>query len=123
MLKVLDVLFFILHILIIGFNLFGWIWPKTRNLHIFLVALTLCSWLIAGIWFGFGYCVITDWHWDIKKQLGEVNLPSSFISYLLNNIFQLNIGESLIDVFTGVGFILSIIMAIYYRFFNKQKPV
>ncbi len=81
MLALLDVLFTLLHLLIIGFNLFGWIWPATRKLHLWCAGATAFSWLILGIWFGLGYCPITDYQWQIKEKLGEQNLPNSFIKY------------------------------------------
>jgi hypothetical protein len=39
----LDVFLTFLHLLIIGFNLFGWIWKKTRKWHFILVVVTAAS--------------------------------------------------------------------------------
>ena len=65
MLEFLDLLFIALHIAIKGFNLFGWIWEKTLKAHFVLIVATTLSWLVLGIWYGLGYCFLTDW------QLGD----------------------------------------------------
>ena len=30
-----------------------------------------------GAVYGWGYCPCTDWHWDVKRRLGETGLPRS----------------------------------------------
>src|SRR5688500_4808879 len=102
----MDFLFTLLHILIILFNLTGWIWKKTRKAHLIVVALTFASWFIMGIWYGWGYCFLTDWHWRIKEKNGETNLPDSFIKYMADKITGQDIDAGLIDLFTVILFIL-----------------
>ncbi|HUR31773.1 MAG TPA: hypothetical protein VMZ69_10110 [Saprospiraceae bacterium] len=43
---------------------------KTRKAHLLVIDLTIASWFIIGLWKGFGYCFLTDWHWRIKEKLG-----------------------------------------------------
>jgi hypothetical protein len=83
-LQLLDVLFTILHTAIVFANVLLWIPRRTRRWHLGIVALTAFSWCLLGPVFGhgLGYCVLTDWHWDIKRARGEQGLPSSFITYL-----------------------------------------
>ena len=119
MLKLLDIFFTILHLLIIGFNLFGWAWPKARKLHLVFVVLTLASWFILGIWYGMGYCPVTDWQWDIKERLGETNLPSSFIKYFADKMTGNNYRPEFIDSVTLITFIMAIAVTIYVNFFRK----
>lgn len=116
----LDWFFTLLHLVIIGFNLSGWIWPSTRKLHLIVVALTLGCWLILGIWYGLGYCPITDWQWQIKEKLGEVNLPGSFIKYYADKISGQDISSLFIDIITGVSFTLAIMMTIYLNFIRRK---
>lgn len=120
MLTFLDVLFFVFHILIIGFNLFGWIIPKFRKAHLWLVAATLFSWLVLGIWKGWGYCILTDWHWDVKRELGERNLPNSFIKYLTNNILGFDWSSNTVDIITLGTFVIAIVLSIRVNFFTKK---
>ena len=100
-LELLDILLYLAHILLIGFNLLGWMWAKTRFWHLVCVLLTALSWFVLGIWYGFGYCFLTDWQWDVKRQLGQTNLPASFIDHFVNQVLGLTVDSELIDMLTG----------------------
>jgi hypothetical protein len=119
-LKLLDIFLSLLHFVLIFFNLFGWAWHKTRRLHLFTVAATAFSWFVLGIWFGWGYCPITDWEWKVKQKLGETHLPSSFIKYYADKIAGREINSSLIDTVTLVTFLAAILLTIYVNFFRKR---
>jgi hypothetical protein len=121
MYPLLDWFFTLLHIVIIGFNLFGWIWPATRKLHLIVVALTLSCWLILGIWYGVGYCPITDWQWQIKEKAGEINLPDSFVKYYADKISGQDISSALIDSITGISFTTAILITIYINFIRTKR--
>ena len=118
--KFLDLLFTFAHLAVIGFNLFGWIWKKTRKAHLVVVALTIASWFIIGLWKGLGYCFLTDWHWRIKEKLGENNLPNSFIKYFADKITGTSINPHIVDAVTLVLFLFVIIISVYFNFFNKK---
>ena len=119
LLRILDIFLTLFHLVIIGFNLFGWIWkPK---LHLILVLLTAGCWFILGIWFGWGYCPITDWEWQIKEKLGEQNLPNSFIEYYADKISGQNINSSLIDALTAGCFFIAAILSVYLNFFRRKS--
>ena len=107
----LDFFLTLLHLLIIGFNLFGWIWRSTRKAHFYLVIATIFSWVGLGYWFGFGYCPLTDWQWQIKAKLGERNLPNSFIKYFADKLTGMDISDNLIDTVTAVSFGLVVIVS------------
>ncbi len=119
MLQFLNWVLSILHLLLIGFNLLGWIWPRTRKLHLFIALATAFSWLGLGIWFGLGYCPLTDWHWQIKEQLGERNLPNSFIKYLADLITGEDTSADLVDLATATGFGAALIVSLIL---NLKKP-
>ena len=121
MLKFLDVLFLWLHIVIILFNLFGWIWLKTRKVHLVVVLTTLFSWLVLGFKYGLGYCFLTDWHWDVKYKLGETELPASFVKYFLDQYTFIHLTAETVDWITGASFGIAILMAIYLNFIKKNK--
>ena len=120
MLQLLDVLLTILHLVIILFNLFGWIFRRTRKLHFISILLTAASWFILGIWFGMGYCPITDWQWRVKEKLGEHNLPSNFIEYFAEKISGTDISSQLVDIVIAVCFALAAILAVYVNFIRKK---
>lgn len=123
MLKFLDICLTFVHLALIGFNLFGWIWSKTRKAHLITVAATAFSWFILGIWFGWGYCPITHWQWNIKEKLGETNLPNSFIKYYADKISGRNIDTSLVDRATLISFLVVIVLTIYLNFFKRKLSI
>ncbi len=120
-LQLLDYLLTFLHLLIIGANLFAWTWKKTRKLHLYIVGITLFCWLILGIWYGIGYCPITEWQWQIKNELGETNLPNSFVKYYLDQLTGQNIPDTTVDIITLVSFLIAIICSIRINFFRKHN--
>ena len=123
MLQLLDILLTITHLAIIGFNLFGWIWPATRKAHFICILATAASWFILGIWFGMGYCPITDWQWQIKRKLGESNLPASFIKYYADKIAGKNFSSSFIDTITVVCFAVAALLSVYVNFIRRKNQL
>lgn len=121
MLYFLDVLLTLLHLLIIGFNLFGWIFPATRKLHFIFITITAFSWFILGIWFGMGYCPITDWQWQVKEKLGESQLPDSFITYYANKVTGRNFSDAFINRVTLICFISVTLISIYINFLRPKR--
>lgn len=119
MLVALDYFLSFLHIAFTLFNLVGWIWPKTRKLHLITICATAASWFIAGIWYGWGYCFLTDWQWQVKERLGERNLPSSFIKYFADKVSGADIDASLISMVTLICFLAAVILTIYVNFFRR----
>jgi hypothetical protein len=121
MLCLLDGFLTFVHLVIIGFNLLGWIWPATRKAHLVCIVATAASWFLLGIWFGMGYCPITDWQWRVKEQLGEHNLPASFIKYYVDKITGTNFSSSFIDMVTVGCFALAVLLSVYVNFIKKKK--
>jgi hypothetical protein len=121
MLRLLDVFLTFVHLVIIGFNLFGWIWPATRKAHFICILATAASWFLLGIWFGMGYCPVTDWQWRVKEQLGEHDLPASFIKYYADKILPGNMSSSLIDTVTVIFFAIAAFLSVYVNFIKKRN--
>ena len=82
-LQIINVLFFVFHTVLILFNLVGWCIPRLRKLHLLALLFTLGSWFVLGIWYGWGYCFLTDWHYQVLRQLGQTDLPDSYIAFLI----------------------------------------
>lgn len=78
--------FYVFHTVLIFFNLFGWIPARTRKLNLITLLATFASWIILGIWKGWGYCFLTDWHYDVLRKLGEQDLPNSYIAFLVEKL-------------------------------------
>ncbi|MEM0518165.1 DUF2784 family protein [Aequorivita flava] len=111
--------FIVFHSGLIVFNLFGWIFRRTRKLHFFTLALTLFSWLVLGIWNGFGYCFLTDWHYDILRKLGENNLPNSYISFLVELFSGWQPDAQLVEILTLAFTFLALVFSLWVNFKRK----
>lgn len=111
------------HTCIILFNIFGWIWKKTRLANLILLSLTAFSWFFLGIWYGYGYCPSTDWHWQVRMKLGIYDMQSSYLEFLFETFTGLDVSRTLVDIFAliflGAAFCASIVLNI--RDWKKQR--
>jgi hypothetical protein len=94
---ILDYFFAIFHGILVIFDLIGWLWRRTRRLHLLISGLIILSWFGLGILYGWGYCPCTDWHWEVKRELGETNLPYSYLKYYLDKLTGLSWNPLLVD--------------------------
>ena len=97
-----DAALVVVHAALIGFNALGWAWPRARRIHLVAIGATLLSWFGLGVVYGWGYCPLTDWHWRIKRALGETGLPASWVKYYLDRITGLDWSPAVVD-FVVVG--------------------
>jgi len=109
----LDKFFFIFHSMFIVFNLFGWMWKKTRRANLMILSLTACSWFGLGLCYGIGYCPCTDWHWQVRMKLGDFAMPNSYIKFLIDSITGLNANTEWVDLLTLIFFLLASAASIY----------
>jgi len=121
MLSLLNIFFHFLHIALILFNLLGWIPHKLRRAHLVSVLLTFISWFGLGIFYGWGYCPITDWHWQIQRKMGITDLPYSYIKLLLDSISGLDLNVMLVDMITLCSFLAAFALSIWLNFFYKSN--
>lgn len=112
-LEFLDYFFLIFHTTFILFNVVGWIWRRTRKIHLATIGLTLFSWVVLGFWYGFGYCFCTDWHWDIRRLLGNPPVHSSYIQFLVHELTGLQPPYQLTANVTLGIFIFLVVMTLY----------
>ncbi len=106
MLALLDLFFLVFHSSLVFFNLTGWIWRRTRRLHLLAIGATVLSWFGLGLFFGWGYCPCTDWHWQVKRARGETGLPRSYVKYYLDYATGLDWDPQLVNaavVVLGLG--------------------
>ncbi len=112
MLKLLDLFFIVFHTILILFNLFAWIFRKTRKLNLIILSLTGASWFILGIFYGIGYCPLTDWHFNILGKMGYTGLPDSYIKYLADRLTGLNFNPGLVDRITIISFFIALAISV-----------
>ena len=113
MMRFLDIFFTVFHTCIVLFNLFGWIWKKTRLANLITLLVTAGSWGVLGIFYGFGYCPLTDWHFSVLEKLGYTNLPDSYLSFLFTRLTGLPIDQTLVDTVTLWGLIVALAFSLF----------
>jgi len=86
-----------------------------------LLLLTAFSWFILGIWYGFGYCLCTDWHYRVRMELGYFDMPDSYVKFLVDSITGLNLNAKLTDIFTLLFFLLALIFSITVNIKDWRK--
>ncbi len=117
----LDVFFVIFHGAIVLFNVTGWIWRRTRRLHLLVISLTFLSWFGLGIFYGWGYCPSTDWHWDVKRQLGETDLPVSYVKYYVDALTGMAWDPLLVDTVVIAVALAALIASVVLNWRDRQR--
>lgn len=111
-LQVLDIGFFVFHTGLVLFNVLGWAWAKTRRWNLATLGLTAMSWFVMGIWFGWGYCICTDWHFQIRHQLGYADDSKTYIQLLVKILTGANLDAGLVQTITAAGFVFGVVMSV-----------
>ena len=117
----LNIFFFVFHSSLIIFNLFGWIWKKTRLANLIVILLTAFSWTILGIWYGFGFCPCTDWHWQVREKLGYFDMPSSYTKFLIDSLTGLDVKETLVDTLAVTLLALALVASVFTNLRDWKK--
>src|SRR5687768_6007881 len=121
MYQLLDYILLFFHTALVLFNLTGWIWRRTRRAHLYTITLTILSWFGLGLFYGWGYCPFTDWHWDVKRRLGETGLPNSYIKYYLDRITGGDWASSTVDAIVVVSGVGALILSIWLNRRDRKK--
>jgi hypothetical protein len=99
----------------------GWAFPKTRKMHLITLSLTAFSWFILGIWFGWGFCFCTEWHWEVRRKLGFTDESNSYIHFLILKVTGINLPEKLVETTTLVVFLIVIVLSIWFNMKDHRK--
>lgn len=125
LLQFLNVFFFVFHFALIVFNLVGWAFRSTCKWHLASLSITAFSWFVLGIFYGWGYCFLTDWHYSIRSNLDLVVDASSYIHFLLKRLSMDFWTAQTTDILTGVLFGCAFLLSIYCNFsaaIKSKKP-
>ena len=120
-LQILDQFFIYFHLLLTLFNMFGWAWWRIRRLHLVTVGLTAGSWLGLGIWYGIGYCPLTDWHWQVRESLGKGDMPASYVKFMIDYFTGLDVNSQLVDWGVGIWFTCAVVLSLALNFRDHRK--
>ena len=110
--KFADLFFLVFHSGWTVFNLSGWMWKRTRRMNLLTLVLTGLSWFVLGIFYGIGYCPLTDWHFQILVRMGHQELPVSYIEYVLERVSGLDLTAGTVDTVTVAGFFLCLSVSV-----------
>lgn len=100
------------HIALILFNVFGWIPRPTARLNLITLVATGLSWTVLGVFYGLGYCPLTDWHYGVLERLGRDNLPVSYIAFLIEEIWSVRVTATTADWITGMTYALALLASV-----------
>jgi hypothetical protein len=118
-----DWLFLILHSVLILFNLFGWMRKVWLKANLVTLSLTAGSWVFLGFFFGWGYCPLTDWHWQVLEALGKAPQTPSYIAYLFSRLLGICVTDAFADMLTLATFLVALLFSVVQniRVFKRQK--
>lgn len=124
---ILNALLFAAHSALIALNLFGWMWKRTRKLSLGTIGLTIVSWFAMGAWKGLGYCWCTEVHWSVRRELGIVDDPESYVALLFRDVLGLRLSSQEVAWISGPLFGAAIVGAIWTNWrdgnFRFRQPV
>src|SRR5690348_11449845 len=106
----LNLFFFVFHTAFTLFNIVGWAFRSTRKLHLITMLLTAASWFILGIWYGWGYCVCTDWHWRVREAMGYHDRSDSYIHFLIRRLTGIEMDPVVVENVTLFVFCVCFIL-------------
>jgi hypothetical protein len=111
-LKILNFALHVTHLFVIGFSVIGWMFPATRLANLVLLLMILVSWYGFGPFFGkrsaYGYCVITDLQWRLRRRMGLEVPPWGYMKYLIDAVAGRQVDAGLIDRITVFAFFISL---------------
>lgn len=119
--QLLNIFFFVFHTVLMLFNCFGWVWKKFRRWNLVTLLLTAGSWFIIGIWYGWGYCFCTDWHWTIREKMGLFDQSNSYVHFLLLKLTGINFQKDLVDKVTLIVFFVALGLSSWLNIVDYRK--
>ncbi|HEV7423705.1 MAG TPA: DUF2784 family protein [Candidatus Paceibacterota bacterium] len=105
---------FVLHILVAGIILFGWLFPQIRILYLGILILWPLCWIFLG------YCPFTKWEFFFRKKFEKhIRYHKEFIHYYMHKFFKINIPVRTIFMY-GLAFdIVSILLNIFFAIIHS----
>ncbi len=112
-LAALDYFLHGLHFILIAFVVTGWMFASLRRLHLLVLGIVWLSWLGLGLYVrNFGYCLLTDWQWQVKTALGETNLPPSYLEYLYWRLTGSDVDNEVMSWIAAIVLVLSTLLSL-----------
>ena len=104
------------HLSLMSICIVGWMFEPIRVLHLVAVTLVAVSWFGLGKFFGYGYCILTDTQWRVKRRLGQEPYTESYVKYILDKITGLDIDKKITDGLTLYTYVGAVILSLLANF-------
>lgn len=120
--RIIDMFFLVFHSAIVLFSTTGWIWKKTRKIHLIVLGIIGSSWLFLGFIVGtLSYCPLTDWHFSVLEKLGRTELPISYVKYLADRITGLDFNARLVDSATLYVYFAALLLSVALNLKDRRR--
>jgi len=108
------------HLFVILFSVLGWMWCETRIANLVLLLAVLFSWYALGPLLGkkgeYGYCVITDLQWQLRRRIGLEAPPWGYMKFLADRLSgrtgDQGLDPELIERATAAAFFASLLASV-----------
>ena len=90
-------------------------------MHLVTMLITAFSWFVLGIWYGWGFCLCTDWHWQVREALGYHDRSNSYIHFLLLKLTGKDLNPRLVDIGTMVIFLVCFVLSIWFNIKDRRR--
>jgi hypothetical protein len=74
-----------------------------------------------GAWYGWGYCICTDWHWAVRENLGYHDKQNSYIHFLLEKFFGIQIDDRIVDQAVVIIFFMALVLSTILNIRDLRK--
>ena len=78
------------------------------------------SWFILGIWYGWGYCICTDWHWQVRRALGFHDGGHSYTYLMIHTLTGLDPSPITTDILTGGVFAVTTVLTVVLNLRDRR---
>jgi hypothetical protein len=121
MLQALNIFFFIFQTVLVLFNILGWMWRRTRRWNLITLGAIAFSWFVMGFWRGIGYCLCTDWHMQVRRQLGYHDTAQTYIQLMSQTLTGLTPPTQLTETVTAIVFAISVVASVGFNISDMRR--
>lgn len=111
-----DYLLHMVHLSVMFVCAVGWMFEPTRILHLAVIILVAVSWFGLGKFFGYGYCVLTDTQWRVKRKLGQQPHTESYVKYVLDKVTGRDVNKKVTDQLILYTYVGAVILSLVVNF-------
>jgi len=115
-LVMMDYMLHGVHLSLMSICILGWMFEPTRILHLLVIIAVAVSWFGLGKFFGYGYCVLTDTQWRVKRRLGQEPYTDSYVKYVLDKVSGLDIDKKITDRLTLYTYVVAVVLSLTVNF-------